>query len=252
MGALHDGHLALVKQARSECDIVVVSIFVNPLQFGPAEDFNIYPRTLDEDVPAAAGAGADIIFAPAVEEIYPRKMAATVSVDGLDRRLCGKYRPGHFSGVATVVVKLLNIVKPSRAYFGAKDWQQLVIVRRVVEDLDIDVEVVAVPTVREADGLALSSRNRYLSAIQRQQALALPRALEAAARAVESGERDPAKVIGAAGEVIAASPGVKLEYVSICRPDTLEEVTRIEGEVLLAAAVYVGKTRLIDNMVINS
>lgn len=250
MGALHEGHLSLVGQARQDCDVVVVSVFVNPLQFGPAEDLAEYPRLLDEDVTSARGAGADIIFAPAVEEMYPEPMVAKVRVEGLEDVLCGKYRPGHFAGVATVVVKLLNIVRPERAYFGAKDWQQLVIVRKVVKDFNLAVEIVAMPTVRDADGLAKSSRNRYLSPKEREAALVLPVGIQAAAKMIAAGERDAGRVIATAKEVIAAQPGVKLEYFSIRGPLDLLPVDVIAGEVLVAAAVYVGRARLIDNMVI--
>ncbi|MDP1809117.1 MAG: pantoate--beta-alanine ligase [Actinomycetota bacterium] len=250
MGALHEGHLSLVGQARQDCDVVVVSVFVNPLQFGPAEDLAEYPRLLDEDVTSARGAGADIIFAPAVEEMYPEPMVAKVRVEGLEDVLCGKYRPGHFAGVATVVVKLLNIVRPERAYFGAKDWQQLIIVRKVVKDFNLAVEIVAMPTVRDADGLAKSSRNRYLSPKEREAALVLPAGIQAAAKMIAAGERDAGRVIAAAKEVIAAQPGVKLEYFSIRGPLDLLPVDVIAGEVLVAAAVYVGRARLIDNMVI--
>ena len=250
MGALHEGHFSLIRQARQENDVVVVSIFVNPLQFGPDEDFAAYPRQPAADVRAAVAAGADTIFAPPAAEIYPEPPLTRVSVEGLDQALCGRYRPGHFTGVATVVVKLLNIVGADRAYFGAKDWQQLVIVKRLAKDLDIDVEIVAVPTVREVDGLALSSRNRYLTAGQREAALVLPEAIETAAALITGGERGPAKVIDAATKLIAGRPGVRLEYFSICRPDDLTDIVdEIAGEVLIAAAVYVGDTRLIDNKV---
>lgn len=250
MGALHEGHLSLVRQARQDCDLVVVSVFVNPLQFGPAEDLAKYPRPLDEDVAAAGGAGADIVFAPADAEMYPEPMRTKVRVEGLEDVLCGKDRPGHFAGVATVVVKLLNIVRPERAYFGAKDWQQLVIVRKAVDDLNLPVEIVAMPTVRDADGLALSSRNRYLSPAERQTALVLPAAIQTAAKLIAAGERDAGLVIAASKEIIAARPGVKLEYFSIRGPLDLLPVDVIAGDVLIAAAVYVGRTRLIDNMVI--
>lgn len=250
MGALHEGHLSLVRQARQDCDLVVVSVFVNPLQFGPAEDLAKYPRPLDEDVAAAREAGADIVFAPADVEMYPEPMRTKVRVEGFEDVLCGKARPGHFTGVATVVVKLLNIVRPQRAYFGAKDWQQLVIVRKAVVDLNLPVDIVAMPTVRDVDGLALSSRNRYLSPAERQTALVLPAAIRTAAKIIGAGERDAGRVMAASKEIIAARPGVKLEYFSICGPLDLLPVDVIAGDVLVAAAVYVGRTRLIDNMVI--
>lgn len=250
MGALHEGHLSLVRQARRDCDTVVVSIFVNPLQFGPSEDLAKYPRSLEEDVSSAFKAGADIVFNPSAEEMYPEPILTKVRVGGMEDRLCGRYRPGHFAGVATIVVKFFNIVQPQRAYFGAKDWQQLVIVRKVVCDLNLGVDIVAMPIVRDADGLAMSSRNRYLSVPEREAALVLPSAIRLAAKMIAEGERDVRTVIDVSKELIAAGPGVKLEYFSICRPDDLVPVDEISGEVLAAAAVYVGDTRLIDNMVI--
>jgi len=250
MGALHEGHLSLVRQARQDCDVVVVSVFVNPIQFGPSEDMDKYPRSLGKDIALAREAGADIVFAPASEEMYHEPARAKVRVDGLEDVLCGKYRPGHFAGVATVVLKFFNIVRPQRAYFGAKDWQQLVVVGKVVKDLNLSIEIIPMPIIRAADGLALSSRNQYLSPQERISALVLPAAIQAAAQTIHAGERDARLVEAAAKEVIAAQPGVTLEYFSICGPQDLQPVDIIVGEVLAAAAVYVGPTRLIDNMVI--
>ena len=250
MGALHEGHASLIKQAALDCDTVVVSIFVNPLQFGPDEDFNGYPQGLEEDLRVAAGAGADLIFAPLKQEIYPASSSTTVSVKNLDRVLCGQSRPGHFNGVATVVVKLINIVKPKYAYFGEKDWQQLIVIRRVVEDLSIDVDIIAMPTIRDRDGLALSSRNRYLSDKQRSAALALPAALRRARDMITGGERDKNSIISVASDVIVSQSDLKLDYLSLLRADNLGEIDIIDGKILIAAAVYVGKARLIDNLVI--
>lgn len=250
MGALHAGHVSLINRAAQDCDNVVVSIFVNPLQFGPNEDFNSYPKELEEDARIAAGAGANLIFAPSVQEIYPASSSTTINLKNLDRVLCGKSRPGHFSGVATVVVKLLNIVKPKFAYLGEKDWQQLIIVKRVVADLNIDVGIVGMPTIRDEDGLAVSSRNKYLSDKQRAAALALPAALRRARDMIVGGELDKSRIISSAIDVITSQPDLKLDYLSLCRADNLGEIDIIEGKILIAAAVYAGEARLIDNLVI--
>lgn len=250
MGALHRGHLSLIERASRNCDTVVVSIYVNPTQFGPTEDIEGYPRELDKDIELALGGGADIIFAPADDELYSGRIFTEIKINELEGLLCGKKRPGHFSGVATVVVKLVNIIRPDIIYFGEKDWQQFVIVKKVFKDLNIDTRVVGMPTIRDADGLALSSRNRYLSQKQRRSARALPAALELAHDMIKNGERRRDKIISAAKEVIAAEPSLKLEYFSICRPESLIEVEAIKGEVLLAAAVHAGGARLIDNKVI--
>lgn len=252
MGALHEGHLSLIRQARQDCDSVVVSIFVNPLQFGPAEDFSAYPREVDEDAARAVKAGADLIFAPDTGEMYPEPQSTKIAVGELGNALCGRFRPGHFEGVATVVAKLFNLVCPQRAYFGAKDWQQLIVIKKMVKDLNIPVEIMAMPTVRDPDGLAISSRNRYLTAEQRAQALVLPRAIRSAAEMIRGGVKNSKSAATAAKELIAAEDDVKLEYFSICRPDDLEEVGEIDGSVLVAAAIYVGETRLIDNMVVET
>ena len=234
MGAFHPGHLALFAAAREECDLVVVSLFVNPAQFGPAEDLDRYPRDEKADARLAAEAGVDVLFAPSTEELYPSGYATWVDVEGVSDGLEGAARPGHFRGVATICLKLFNIVRPSRAYFGQKDAQQAAVVRRLVRDLDLGLEIRVVPTVRDADGLALSSRNAYLSAEERAQAAALPRALAAGAAADRAGH-DPV----AAAQ--AALNGLPPEYV---------EVAELEGERLLLAAVRVGSTRLIDNVVL--
>lgn len=250
MGALHRGHLSLIERAARDCDTVVVSIYVNPTQFGPTEDLEGYPRQLDKDIEMASGAGADIIFAPADDELYPAPIFTEIKINELVGLLCGKKRPEHFSGVATIVVKLVNIIKPDIIYFGEKDWQQFVIVKKVFKDLNVDTLVVGMPIVRDADGLALSSRNRYLSQKQRRSAKALPAALELAHDMIKNGERRKDKIISAAKEVIAAEPSLELEYFSICHPENLVEVETIKGEMLLAAAVDAGGARLIDNKVI--
>ena len=250
MGALHRGHLSLIERASRDCDTVVVSIYVNPTQFGPTEDLEGYPRQLDKDIEMASGAGADIIFAPADDELYTAPVFTEIKINELVGLLCGKKRPEHFSGVATIVVKLVNIIKPDIIYFGEKDWQQFVIVKKVFKDLNVDTLVVGMPIVRDADGLALSSRNRYLSQKQRRSAKALPAALELAHDMIKNGERRKDKIISAAKEVIAAEPSLELEYFSICHPENLIEVETIKGEMLLAAAVDAGGARLIDNKVI--
>lgn len=250
MGCLHEGHLTLMRQARSECDLVVASIFVNPLQFGPREDFHRYPRDLARDTATAREAGVDILFTPETTAIYPPGFCTYVEVEGLTAGLCGASRPGHFRGVSTVVAKLFNIVRPHRAYFGQKDAQQLIVIRRLVRDLDLGIEVVAVPTVREPDGLAMSSRNSYLSPPERRSALALYRALQAARDLLAQGERSAAVVKQALAGVLAADPAVRVDYVAVVDADTLAEMEPVGGRVLVAVAAYVGQTRLIDNLVL--
>jgi pantoate--beta-alanine ligase len=250
MGALHAGHRTLLAAARVECDVVVASIFVNPLQFGPAEDLDAYPRPLDADLAACAAEGVDLVFAPPVREMYPRPMATSVSVSGVSDGLCGAARPGHFDGVATVVTKLLSIVGPCTAFFGRKDFQQLAVIRRLVADLSLPVDVVGCPLVRDPDGLAMSSRNAYLSADEREAALALSRSLRAGADAVVAGERSGAAVqaLVAAG---LAEPGVAVDYVAVVDAHELAPIERLDGEVLVAVAARVGGTRLIDNVVLD-
>ena len=248
MGALHEGHLSLIRAARAQCDVVVVSLFVNPAQFAPGEDLAAYPRDEERDARAAADAGADILFAPPVEEVYPQGFATAVSVSGaLTETLCGAARgPVHFRGVATVVTKLLNMVGPDVAYFGQKDAQQAVVIRRLVADLDLPVRVEVGPTVREADGLAMSSRNAYLSAEDRARAIALRRGLDAAEAAVAAGERDVARLLDVVAGTMSEH-GVSAEYVEIVAPDDLTPVERLDGRALLALAAHVGPARLIDN-----
>jgi pantoate--beta-alanine ligase len=249
MGALHEGHLALIELARRSAGYVVVSAYVNPLQFGPGEDLETYPRSLGHDIELASGQGADLFFAPSDREMYGAGEPATRVVPGpAGDRLCGAYRPGHFAGVLTVVAKLFNTVQPDVAVFGRKDYQQAVLVRQMVADLDWPIMIEVATTVREADGLALSSRNRYLDAESRARALVLPRALEAAAQAASAGERDPARLLDIAREVLASEPHVRVQYVEVVHPETLEPVESAVGGSVVAAAVFVGETRLIDNV----
>jgi pantoate--beta-alanine ligase len=251
MGALHAGHIRLIETARQECGFVAVSIFVNPLQFGPNEDYARYPKTLEADLEVCRQQGVDLVFAPSVEEMYPDPNAPLVDVPPtLIEHLCGPFRPGHFQGVATVVVKLFDIVKPNRAYFGQKDAQQLVVIRRAVRDRNLPIEIVAVPTVRESDGLALSSRNRYLDAHQRSIAPFLNRALKEAARLVRSGEKDPVQIRKSAMRLLDEDLGISVEYFEIVDPEELQPVESVERPVLIAAAAWVGTTRLIDNILV--
>ena len=249
MGFLHDGHRSLIERARSENDLVVVSIFVNPLQFNPTEDFDDYPRDLRRDLAVCAEAGADIVFVPDQQEMYPEPVATTVHLGTLADVLCGAFRPGHFDGVATVVAKLFAIVGECSAYFGEKDFQQLTIVRRMAKDLSLPVRVVGCPTVREPDGLALSSRNAYLSSDERAQAPVLRRALEAGAALVESGETDGAVVEAEMAAVIGGASLARIDYVAAVCPGTLTRGQQpLRGDVRLMVAVRFGKARLIDNL----
>jgi pantoate--beta-alanine ligase len=249
MGYFHDGHLALMRAAREHHDLVVVSLFVNPTQFGPNEDLSKYPRDPDGDARAAEGVGVDVLFTPSVDEMYPQPPATTVTVSGLTDGLCGASRPHHFAGVATVVTKLLSIVGPCTAYFGQKDFQQLQVVRRMVADLDLPVQVVGCPIVREADGVAMSSRNAYLDPQERTAARVLSRALAAGVAVVSDGERDAARVRSAVTAVVDAEPLATLDYAEVVRADDLTSVTTIDDGVehLVALAVRLGRTRLIDN-----
>jgi pantoate--beta-alanine ligase len=250
MGALHRGHASLVEAAKSQCSPVVVSIFVNPKQFGPTEDFNKYPRMLDSDRATLEQLNVDYLFAPPPEEIYPKGFRTTVEVEGLSARLEGRSRPGHFQGVATVVLKLFEIVQPRFAFFGRKDAQQSRIIQQMAQDLNLDTEVIVAPIVREPDGLALSSRNAYLSPEDRRAATALHRSLEAVKREIASGERDAARLIVAARRILDSEPGVKIDYVEIADAETLEPVTALRNRCFLLIAALVGKTRLIDNALI--
>jgi pantoate--beta-alanine ligase len=247
MGYLHDGHLSLVHTARRECDVVVMSIFVNPKQFGPQEDFTAYPRDMERDLQLAQEAGVEAVFTPPVTEIYPPGFNTEVIVHELTTPLCGASRPGHFQGVTTVVAKLFNIVGPDRAYFGQKDYQQAMVIQKMVHDLLMPLEVVVCPTVREPDGLAMSSRNAYLTPAERQAALVLWRTLQLAEERLAQGERQGQRLAAALRQCIAAEPRARPDYVAVCDPQTLQEVDELPSTVLVALAVYIGKTRLIDN-----
>ncbi len=249
MGAFHEGHLSLFRRARPRCGRVVVSVFVNPLQFAPGEDFARYPRDFSRDRALAEQEGVDALFHPAPAEMYPAPPQITVQPGKLGEPLCGRSRPGHFAGVATVVAKLLHVVEPDRVFFGQKDAQQAVIIERMIEELGFPVAMEVCPTVREADGLALSSRNAYLSPAERTNAPALYRSLCRAATLIRSGERNPSRIERELREMIAATPGAALDYASVVDRRSLEDVSTIDREVLIAVAVRFGKTRLIDNVI---
>lgn len=252
MGYLHEGHLSLVHAAVKECDTVVVSIYVNPTQFGEAEDLVSYPRDIERDKSLAEEAGADVVFTPTSSQMYPSGWATTVEVSGeLTSRLCGRSRPGHFKGVTTIVSKLFNIVEPSKAYFGQKDAQQCIVIDRMVKDLNMLVEIRTMPIIREDDGLAMSSRNTYLSPGERGQALALFKALKRAEELTSSGERNSSRILSEVEKIVSAGPDVKIDYVAIVDAQTLKSVDNIEGRTLIAIAAFVGKTRLIDNITVN-
>jgi len=252
MGALHEGHLSLVSAAKAQCDAVAVSIFVNPTQFGPTEDLAKYPRQFDRDCQRLQQEGVDILFAPPVEEIYPQGNVTWVLVEGLSDKLDGRSRPGHFRGVTTVVAKLFHIIEPRRAFFGQKDAAQLAVIRRMVRDMHFPVEIVACPIVREADGLAMSSRNAYLNEEERACASILHRSLERVERDFRGGKRIAAKLISATRELLVSEPLVRVDYLEIVDPNSLEPIERISGKALVAIAAYVGATRLIDNVVLDS
>ena len=248
MGALHQGHARLIEVARQNGDRVIVSIFVNPLQFDRKDDLQRYPRTLDADLEICNRLGVEVVFAPPAEEMYPSEPLCTVTVKRITDRLCGQFRPGHFDGVATVVTKLFDIVQPDVAYFGEKDAQQLAVIRRMVSDLNMPIQIAGVATVREADGLALSSRNTRLSPEERSKATALYQALREAERAITAGERDARAVERRAAAVIPPDASLRLEYLEVVDPIELQRVDAIAGDVLVAGALWVGSTRLIDNI----
>jgi pantoate--beta-alanine ligase len=252
MGYLHEGHLSLMRIAREVCDLVVVSIFVNPSQFAPHEDFNAYPRDLQRDFEMSKKEGVDILFAPEVHEIYPEGFQTYVSLEKIPMHLCGLSRPIFFRGVATVVTKLFNIIKPHMAVFGKKDYQQFLVIRRMAFDLHMDIKIIGAETFREHDGLAMSSRNVYLTNAQRTSALSLNKALKAAQTEVESGTTDASQLIRKTKKFINSHPETQIDYVAICDPETLEEIQIINPPVLMALAVKVGSTRLIDNMILNT
>ncbi len=249
MGFFHQGHLSLMELARKENDVVVISSFVNPTQFGRDEDYEIYPRDEKGDCQQARKVGVDYFFAPSVKEMYPETHLSWVEVEKLSEPLCGRFRPGHFRGVATVVTKLFNIVQPDTAYFGEKDYQQLLVIKKMVKDLNFPVKIVGCPTVREKDGLAMSSRNSYLTTEERETASLIPQALRKVIEAFESGERDVNKLVNLAKEHLS-SPLLNLEYIEVRGPDTLEELSKVEKEALFQLAVRVGKARLIDHIIL--
>jgi len=253
MGALHNGHISLVRRSINENDKTVVSIFVNPLQFGPTEDFKQYPRDIEGDAGKLEREGVDILFTPEIPAIYPEGFSTHVEVEKLSGKLCGEFRPGHFRGVATVVTKLFNITRPKRAYFGQKDYQQTVIIKKMVKDLDMDVDIIVCPTIREHDGLALSSRNVYLDERQRKASTVLYVCLVEASELIKSGIMDAIHIKGAMRDRLVHSTAVsEVEYCGVYDPDSLEELPEIKGDVLLAVAVKMGHTRLIDNIIVNS
>lgn len=252
MGALHEGHLSLMRRSREENDLSIISLFVNPIQFDRREDLEAYPRDLQGDLVKAEAVGVDLVFAPTKEAMYPSGYQTSVEVEELTRRWEGASRPGHFKGVATVVTKLFNIVKPHRAYFGQKDYQQALIIKRMVQDLNLDVEIVVLPIVREPDGLALSSRNVNLNPEERRAALCLYRSLIFAEERVRLGERDARGIVEGMRRLIEKEPLARIDYVACCHPETLEPIEQIEGTVLFALAVWIGKTRLIDNHLVQA
>jgi len=252
MGALHAGHMSLVERSKRECDHTAVSIFVNPKQFGPSEDFTKYPRPLESDLAKLATLEVDLVFTPEVDEMYPAGFASQVEVAGVTKRLEGEFRPGHLRGVTTVVMKLFQIVPADRAYFGRKDYQQAITVRQMVADMNLPIEIIICPLVRDSDGLALSSRNVYLGPDERRSALVLPRSLQLAREVFAAGQRNAAKIRHAVEEMITAQPGVRLEYAAVVHPDTLDELSQIDGSAVVLLAARIGATRLIDNEVLGA
>lgn len=251
MGFLHEGHLSLLSEASKNCDRVVLSIFVNPTQFGEGEDFETYPRDFQRDIDLAATKDVDAVFFPSVANIYPKNYQTYVELENLPNFLCGKKRDGHFRGVSTIVTKLFNIVCPDMAFFGEKDYQQLAVIRQMEKDLNFGIDIVGVPIVREEDGLAMSSRNTYLSKVERKEALKIYKSLKKAKELVLNGEKSSKVIIDNARKNILSYEDAQIDYINICNPDSLEDVETIEGSVLMAMAVFMGKTRLIDNIVIN-
>ncbi|MBI5375794.1 MAG: pantoate--beta-alanine ligase [Candidatus Schekmanbacteria bacterium] len=250
MGCLHDGHLSLIRKSREDCDVTVVSIFVNPTQFGPKEDYTAYPRIFEQDCEDCMNEKVDVIFAPSVEEMYPEGFQTSVSVKLLQTHLCGLSRPGHFDGVATIVLKLFNIVFPHKAYFGEKDYQQLQIIKKMVNDLNLDTAIVAMPIVREPDCVAMSSRNKYLNPEDRGRAKILRKIIKEAEHLIINGEVEPEAVLSALHKIVKKEKNIVVDYILLCDPDTLEDLDTLEKNVLVAVAVKIGNTRLIDNMVI--
>lgn len=252
MGFFHEGHLELMRVGKRLSDVLAISIFVNPIQFGPSEDYEAYPRDMEGDLAKARDVGVQLVFVPSVEEMYPPDHQTKVAVQRLTNHLCGLCRPGHFDGVTTVVAKLFNIVRPQLAIFGEKDYQQLTVVRRMVEDLNMAIQIVGVPTVREPDGLAMSSRNTYLNAEEKESARSLKKSLDLAAQMYREGERDARKIKRAVEDLILSHPFTQIDYVNLCDPGTLEDLEEVGDRALLALAVKVGKARLIDNCLIGT
>jgi len=250
MGYLHEGHLSLMREGRKRGDVLVISIFVNPTQFGPGEDYDRYPRDMKRDLALAQKVGVDICFTPTAQEMYPEGFQTAVEVEQVTKNLCGASRPGHFRGVTTVVAKLFNIVKPHFAFFGQKDYQQLVAIKRMVKDLNMDIEVIGTPTVREKDGLAMSSRNTYLNPQQRKEATNLSRALHKGEELFHQGERNAAVILTHVRGIIEEGKSAVIDYAKICAPHTLEDLEEIKGEALIAVAVKIGTTKLIDNIIL--
>jgi pantoate--beta-alanine ligase len=250
MGYLHEGHLALMREGKDRGDALIISIFVNPTQFGPEEDYERYPRDMQQDLKLAQKVGVDIVFTPSAHEMYPDGFQTYVEVERVTQNLCGISRPGHFRGVTTVVAKLFNIVKPHLALFGQKDYQQLVTIKRMVEDLNMDIEVIGIPTVRERDGLAMSSRNTYLSPKKRKEAARLYRALRKGEDLFRQGEKNTASILTTVRGIIEEAKPTAIDYIKICDAHTLEDIEEIKGEAIIALAVQIGKTRLIDNLIL--
>jgi pantoate--beta-alanine ligase len=251
MGALHIGHISLIEKAKQQTDFVVVSIFVNPAQFGPGEDFEKYPRPLKADLEVCRKAGVDVVFAPAQEQMYPRENLTWVNVERLTEQLCGRFRPGHFRGVATVCAKLFNIVAPDIAFFGQKDAQQAIVIKRMVADLNMPLKIVVCPTIREPNGLAVSSRNQYLTEQQKKDATYVYKSLEECRKLISSGITDSKIITAKMCKVLNHAPSIKIEYISIVDAETLQELKKITGRVLTAVAVKIGSTRLIDNILLD-
>jgi len=252
MGALHVGHISLIEKAAKSCDFIVVSIFVNPTQFGPAEDFNKYPRPLKADLEICKKAGVDAVFVPSTKQMYPQQNLTWVNVEKLTDQLCGRFRPGHFRGVATVCAKLFNIVQPDIAFFGQKDAQQTLVIRRMVADLNMSLKIIVCPTIREADGLAVSSRNRYLTDKQKKQAAYIYKSLQKARQMIDAGDKNCGAVISLMRKILNQAPSIEIEYINIVDAETAQITTRIAGKVLIAIAVRIGSTRLIDNILIDA
>jgi pantoate--beta-alanine ligase len=250
MGYLHEGHLALMREGKDRGDALIISIFVNPTQFGPEEDYERYPRDMQQDLKLAQKVGVDIVFTPSAHEMYPDGFQTYVEAERVTQNLCGISRPGHFRGVTTVVAKLFNIVKPHLALFGQKDYQQLVTIKRMVEDLNMDIEVIGIPTVRERDGLAMSSRNTYLSPKKRKEAARLYRALRKGEDLFRQGEKNTASILTTVRGIIEEAKPTAIDYIKICDAHTLEDIEEIKGEAIIALAVQIGKTRLIDNLIL--